>query len=150
MKRVYARYLEIRHEDAEAIEERSDIHFNAGVACFYTGDFRRAIALYSEIRVSPDFHGYYANRGSAHDALKEHTQVLDDYARAIQWNPDDANVHYNRRVTCSRWSAGRMHCVILKRPIGWARMMRRYDSISAWLAIISAKARRHCRPTTAR
>ena len=71
MKRVYARYLEIRHEDAEAIEERSDIHFNAGVAYFYTGDFRRAIALYSEIRVSPDFHGYYANRGSAQAQARE-------------------------------------------------------------------------------
>lgn len=108
MKRVYARYLEIRLEDPEAIEERSDIPFNAGVAHFNTGDFRGAVALYSEaIRISPDFHGYYTNRGSARDALKEYTQALDDYARAIQWNPADAHAHYNRGVTLltlERWA----------------------------------------------
>lgn len=101
VKDVYANYEGLRRDDPESLdEENSDVPFYAGVAYFNTGDFRRAVELYSEaIRISPNFSGYYVNRGGAYDELEEYTKALDDYARAIQWEPKNANAFYNRGVT---------------------------------------------------
>ncbi len=101
VKDVYASYEALRRGGSEELgEEDPDIPFYAAIAYYKTGDYRRAIELYSEaIRISPNYSGYYVNRASAYDDLKEYTKALDDYARAIQWEPKNANAYYNRGVT---------------------------------------------------
>ena len=38
----------------------------------------------------------YYNRGNAYSKKGEYERAIDDYAKAIQLKPNDANVYYNR------------------------------------------------------
>ena len=82
-------------EESERFED--DVLFYASVANDMTGDKRAAMALINRaIASSPDFAGYYVNRGVLHATAHDNAKALADYNRAISLNPDETLAYFNR------------------------------------------------------
>jgi tetratricopeptide (TPR) repeat protein len=61
------------------------------------GNTDKAIADYNKaIELSPNFAGFYANRGNIYQSQGNLQQAIADYNTAIEKNPDDTSSFYNR------------------------------------------------------
>ena len=75
----------------------ADTYFRRGYAKDELGDYRGAIADYTEvIRLQPDAAEAYNNRGNAKNKLGQYFAAITDYDTAIRLKPDAADAYNNR------------------------------------------------------
>ena len=78
----------------------ADTYFRRGYAKEEIGDYRGAIADYTEaIRLKPDFAYAYGNRGAVKSKLGQHFAAITDYDIAIRLKPNFAQAYNNRGLT---------------------------------------------------
>ena len=77
----------------------ADTYFRRGYAKAELGDYRGAIADYTEvIRLQPDMASAHYNRGVVKAELGDYRGAIADYTEVIRLQPDMASAHYNRGV----------------------------------------------------
>lgn len=97
---VYAKYVQRRRDAPDELEAKADIPFYASLAFIARKDYMRAVTLLNEsIALSPDYAGFYGNRGIAYDIMGKYGLALADFAKAIELAPKDGNYHFLRGVT---------------------------------------------------
>jgi tetratricopeptide (TPR) repeat protein len=101
--KVYAVLLKSMNdgEEIEDIESHAgDIHFYASIAFNRKGDsVAEMTALNEAIKASPDFSGYYNNRGNLFNDLKKYTEALADFNKGISLDKKSSSLYYNRGHT---------------------------------------------------
>jgi tetratricopeptide (TPR) repeat protein len=88
-------------EEIENIEDSAgDIHFYASIAFNRKGNAAEEMSALNEaIAASPDYSGYYNNRGSLYESMQKHTEALADFNRGISLDKKSADLYYNRGRT---------------------------------------------------
>ena len=72
-------------------------HLESGDKYAAQGNYQKAIEEYTEaIRIDPEHHVAFFNRGVAYYELGEYERAIQDYDEAIRLNPQDARAYYNR------------------------------------------------------
>jgi tetratricopeptide (TPR) repeat protein len=103
--RVYLAYLKavddgVEIEDKE--ESASDLHFYASLGYkAKANSVAEMQALNKAIDASPDFSGYYNNRGGLFHNMKKYTEALADFNKGISLDKKSAMLYYNRSGTYS-------------------------------------------------
>jgi tetratricopeptide (TPR) repeat protein len=98
--KVYSAYLQ-SIADAEVIEDddhmTGDLHFYASLAYNMKGNTKAEMqALNAAISASPNYAGYYNNRGNLFDGLQQYTEALADFNKSISLDKKSGPLYYNR------------------------------------------------------
>ncbi|XZF16081.1 tetratricopeptide repeat protein [Chitinophagaceae bacterium MMS25-I14] len=76
-----------------------DVAFYTGLAYHQTGDWNNALRWYNEaIRLSPDYAGYYNNRGDVLRNMKKYSEAILDFNKSIELAPDQSAYYYVRGI----------------------------------------------------
>jgi tetratricopeptide (TPR) repeat protein len=97
---VYTTYLQ-SIADGEVIEDddnmTGDLHFYASLAYNMKGNTKAEMrALNAAIAASPDYAGYYNNRGNLLDEMQQYTEALADFNKGIALDKKSGSLYYNR------------------------------------------------------
>ena len=105
---------EILYNDLQGFIRNRSIHqsayteFHRGVTYQNRGDsakdqkekqsqYEKAIGHYTEaLKLKPDLLGAYYNRGVVHSIKGDIDQAIEDLNKAVELNPEDANIYRNR------------------------------------------------------
>ena len=67
-----------------------------GNKLYYAKDYHGAIKIYDEVLKFGDYSEAYNNRGVAYDDLRQYERAIQDYNKAIQLDPNNAEAYNNR------------------------------------------------------
>jgi tetratricopeptide (TPR) repeat protein len=98
--KIYSTYLQ-SIADGEVIEDddnmTGDLHFYASLAYHMKGNTKSEMqALNAAIAASPDYAGYYNNRGNLFDEMRQYTEALADFNKGISLDKKSGQIYYNR------------------------------------------------------
>jgi tetratricopeptide (TPR) repeat protein len=101
LKEVYQTYLEAMKDVNKEMKHNerfgADIHFYASLAYNNSGDIAKSLELLNKsIELSPNYAGYYSNRGTLFSDKKNYTDALIDYNKAISLDSKNGLYYFNR------------------------------------------------------
>ncbi len=75
---------------------------DAGWDLYKSGDYSEAIKLLDEaIQLNPENARAYKSRGHAHLCLNQYKQAVQDFSKALKFNPNDSSTQHNRLVAAN-------------------------------------------------
>lgn len=87
---------------AEPSNDLSNQKVDAGWELYKSGDYSEAIKLFNEaIELNPENARAYKSRGHAHLCLNQYKQAVQDYSKALKFNPNDSSTQHNRLVAAN-------------------------------------------------
>ena len=67
-----------------------------GLVIWLAINFKQAAEIYEKVRVlAPDTYGAYFNLGTVYYNLGEYDKAIANYKRALEYTPNNADIHYN-------------------------------------------------------
>ena len=94
-----ARFIDALNQTAEPVRalDQSTVYFYRGNACYFKGDYERAIADFDQaIELKPDDADAYFNRGVVYYYKGDYDHAIAEYDQAIKLKPDYPAAYNNR------------------------------------------------------
>jgi tetratricopeptide (TPR) repeat protein len=91
----FSKYLEKFSNDVSA-------YFNRGYARFKLKEYKNAISDFSTVLATDVTGESYFYRANCYYSIKDYDNAFDDYTKALEQQPDNYNIYYNRGYSCFR------------------------------------------------